>query len=441
MRGALWFLGIFGVAVALALFMGNNQGTVTLVLPPYRIDLSLNFVLLMLMAAFALLYLAMRALTALLELPRQARRWRVQQKERSILASLTDTLGQMMSGRYLRARKSATQVLAYEQLLADMHEGLEQGAELRALAHLLAAENAHALQDRPLRDENLDRAAAELAGRSGATAQALDEGLRLRRARWLIDDREATTALDLLDGLPQGVARRTLALRLRLKAARHARRTPKALETARLLAKHRAFSPDAARGIVRGLAIDLIASTHDDAQLERAWDTQLDPAERAMPELAIAAAARLTQLSGDAQRAREWMLPVWERFVDGLPGEAGLSAAQQLALARALEPGLPELDAAWLARLESAAQRAPGHAIVQYLVGMACLHRHLWGKAHAHLAQAAPALHDTELRRRAWVALAALASERGDEEAEQQAWAEVVGEHRIAADTAVNSRL
>ena len=131
MRGALWFLGIFGVAVALALFMGNNQGTVTLVLPPYRIDLSLNFVLLMLMAAFALLYLAMRALTALLELPRQARRWRVQQKERSILASLTDTLGQMMSGRYLRARKSATQVLAYEQLLADMHEGLEQGAELR----------------------------------------------------------------------------------------------------------------------------------------------------------------------------------------------------------------------------------------------------------------------------------------------------------------------
>ena len=48
MRAALWLLALFGVAVAAALFAGNNQGTVTLYWPPYRIDLSLNMVVLLL---------------------------------------------------------------------------------------------------------------------------------------------------------------------------------------------------------------------------------------------------------------------------------------------------------------------------------------------------------------------------------------------------------
>ncbi len=52
MRAALWFLALFGVAVAAALFAGNNQGTVTLFWPPYRIDLSLNLVVLSLTTGF-----------------------------------------------------------------------------------------------------------------------------------------------------------------------------------------------------------------------------------------------------------------------------------------------------------------------------------------------------------------------------------------------------
>ena len=49
MRAALWFLALFGAAVAVALFVGNNQGTVTVFWAPYRIDLSLNLVLLLLL--------------------------------------------------------------------------------------------------------------------------------------------------------------------------------------------------------------------------------------------------------------------------------------------------------------------------------------------------------------------------------------------------------
>ena len=114
MRAALWLLALFGVAVAAALFAGNNQGTVTLYWPPYRVDLSLNLVVLLLVGGFTTLYAALRALAALLALPHQARRWRVQQKERAMHHALLDALTHMLAGRFLRSRKSALAALAQE---------------------------------------------------------------------------------------------------------------------------------------------------------------------------------------------------------------------------------------------------------------------------------------------------------------------------------------
>jgi HemY protein len=210
------------------------------------------------------------------------------------------------------------------------------------------------------------------------------------------------------------VARRTIALRMKLKAARLAGQTADALETARLLAKHRAFSPLAAESIVRGLAIDLLNGAHDPAQLQRVWGT-LEAAERAMPELAVHAAQRLTTLGGDANLARDWLLPVWEH-------QDTLAASLQVKLVGALEDGLDSLDGAWLARIESAQRANPRDATLQYLAGMACMKRQLWGKAQQLLMQAAMGLQDLKLHRKAWRALARLAEERGDAEAAQLAY-------------------
>ncbi|MBC7602111.1 MAG: heme biosynthesis protein HemY, partial [Ramlibacter sp.] len=90
MRAALWLLALFGIAVAIALFAGNNQGTVTLYWPPYRVDLSLNLVLLLLFGAFVFVHAVLGAMSALFDLPKQALRWRTQQKERAMYGSLLD---------------------------------------------------------------------------------------------------------------------------------------------------------------------------------------------------------------------------------------------------------------------------------------------------------------------------------------------------------------
>ena len=422
MRAALWLVALFGVAVAVALFAGNNQGVITVFWPPYRVDLSLNLVVLLLLAAFVLSYGALRALAALFDLPRQAKRWRVQQKERAMHAALMDAQSYLLAGRFIRARKSAQTALSQEKALDASGVKLVNAVQLRALSHLVAAESAQALQDKAGRDEHLTSALQDPSQRHVALGQETREGAQLLAAHWALDDREARVALAWLDELPQGVARRTLALRIKLKAARLARQTVVALETARLLAKHRAFPGDAAQSIVRGLVTELINGAYDTAQLLRVWNA-LESSERVMPEVAIEAAQRMAALQGDAAIARAWLLPVWERMVaSGGESSSGLGDYQSIKLVRALELGLASLDAPWLARIEMAQQRNPRDARLQYLAGMACMQRQLWGKAQQLLQQATTGLQDAGLHRNAWRALAQLAEQRGDDAVAAQAW-------------------
>ncbi|MBS0454794.1 MAG: heme biosynthesis protein HemY [Proteobacteria bacterium] len=418
MRAALWLLALFGIAAAVALFAGNNQGTITVFWPPWRVDLSLNLVLLSLAALFVALHLALRGLSALFSLPRQARQWRMQQKERALHASLLDAVAQQLAGRFSRAGKAAQAALAQERALAGLDAKLPQALQVRTMAHLLGAESAHALQDRAARDAHLQHALNEAATAGSQLSPETREGAVLRATLWALHDRDAPTALARLKELPHGAQRRTLALRLRLKAARLDRRTLDALETARLLAKHRAFSPTAAQSIVRGLATDLLSEAHDASQLLRAW-AELEAEEREMPEVAIHAAQRQVLLRGDLGVARGWLLPVWERMV---AQPSSLGDGLRVKLVRVLEAGLDSVDADWLARIESAQRNNPRDANLQYLAGMACMKRQLWGKAQQLLTQAGLGLQDPGLHRHAWQALARLAEQRGDQEQAAAAW-------------------
>lgn len=421
MRSVFWLLGLAALAVALALLVGNNRGTVTLFWPPWRFDVSFNFFLFALIAAFVLVYAALRALAVVRELPAQARRWRSQQMERAVVGWVLDALANQLAGRFVRAQGAARNALQH--LKGSASHDWPRRAQLEALAHLLAAESAHALQNRAQRDEHLQ---ATLQPAVVKASPEMTEGALLRAVRWAVEDRDPAAARSRLAELPQGAARRIQALRLKLRVARLGDATDEALETARLLAKHRAFSPEAAASIVRGLALDALRDAHDLAQLQRVWD-RLDAPERAVPAVALAAADRAQALlrrdgedtageqSDTAARVNAWLEPLWAHF-------GALEPAQQAHLARVFEPELAHLDAAGLARLESLQRQWPQNPHLQYLAGQACVHRQLWGKAAQMLGQARHGLTDTTLQRRTWRALARLAEERGDETAARDAW-------------------
>lgn len=423
MRAALWLIGLFALAAAGAWMADHNEGVVAIFLHPYRIDVSLNLFVLLVLMLLVVLLMAQKAMAALLSLPREARRWRLQQKERAVHVALLDAYAQFMAGRYLRSRKSAELVLLREEALrGDAEHPLGHAVALRAVAHVLAAESAHALQDKVLRDQHLAQARLEAVQAGTAERQVLGEGLTLRAARWLLDDRDAQASLEQLAQLPSAVSRRTAAMRIQLKAARLAGQTARALETALLLAKHRAFSVLAAQSLVRSLVMELIARTHDERAIDKLWQG-LPPAQRALPEVVAQAATRWLQLGGDPLRARAWLLPVWEAM---LAGTADLTLSEKQKLVQVLDLSMkdaPSPDARnWLARIELAQQARPQDAHLQYLAGMVYLRHQLWGKAQTLLTQAAKSLPDTGLQRRAWTALAELAEQRQDEAAALQAW-------------------
>jgi HemY protein len=427
MRLALWLLAICAAAVGLAVFATRSSGTVTLFWPPYRIDLSLNLVLLLLAGLFVLLYVAVRAFSALARLPEQAKAWRSGQRQNAMHGELRDAMAHLVAGRFARAKKQALLAQQHAQALSSDAGQKQQSLEVQAMALLIAAECAQALQDAPER-ERLVQAALDVP--LPKNAQHFKEGAILRSARWMLDESDPATCLNRLSALPQGAQRRTLALRLKLRALQLASQPRQALETARLLAKHGAFSNRASHSIARSLASAALSQAHDADQLTRVW-LDLADAERAQAPVAAHAARRLVNLaagSPDAaqlnERARSWLQPAWQQYPQ-------LPPATQTEVVRALEASFAAdagaLDPGWLAGIEIAERQLPHDARLQYLAGMACVHHQLWGKANQMLSACADRLDDDDLKRRAWQQLALLAERRGDATAALAAWKKAAG--------------
>ncbi|WP_294636683.1 heme biosynthesis HemY N-terminal domain-containing protein [uncultured Aquabacterium sp.] len=404
MRSIVWLLLLAVVAVVGASALGANDGLVTLYWMGWRADLSLNLFLISLVLIYLAVYSLVRGLDSLLGLPRRARQWRLNQRDRLAQAALREGLALYMAGRYTRAHRACQKAITIQ---ADTPE-LALDAEFTALAHLLSAGSLHRLQDRARRDEQLRRAIelSQLTRKPRPT----EEGARLLAAECALEDRDANRALRDLAELPPGVARRTQALRLKLQAARLARQPVEALRTARLLAKHQGFTVAAAEGLLRSLATETLDSARDADQLRGIW-ANLDAADRRDPLIVAHAAERMATLGAVAE-ARQWLAPLWDRMAEHPPEAVD-------ALAQALTHSLLGLEAEWLPRLDACTQQALRHPGLALVLGLALAERQLWGKARGMLLSAA---NDQSLdlgrRRTAWAALGQLAErEHRDDEA------------------------
>jgi HemY protein len=396
MKLVVWLVLLFAVAVVAALTLGANDGLASFYWNGWRIDLSLNLFLLLLIGSCFALVTAIQGIEALTTLPQRARAWRLAQRERTAQLALREALVELFGARYSRAQKAAQKALGIQ--LATPELAADQS--FLSLAHLLAANSAHRLQDRRRRDEELQQA-LKLADRSQ------QEAARLLAAEWALDDRDASRALSLLAELSPGVGRRTQALRLRLQATRLAQQPLEALHTARLLAKHQAFSKVAARGLLRSLAFEALDGARDVDQLRTVWQ-QLEAADRRDPIVAARAASRAAEL-GAPDDGRGWLKP----FFDDIQA---VPADERGALCEALVPALAGVGPDWLQRLESASLRLPRDRHLAYALGHALAERQLWGKARLMLDSIVDDVSmSSPVRRRSWLALAALAEQEGDD--------------------------
>ena len=374
MKTLIWLVGIVAVAVALTLAARYNTGYLLLVLPPYRVEFSLNFLVVVAVAAFAAGYALLRLVSATLALPRQVREYRLARRKEKAQATLAEALNEYFSGRYSRAERAAA---------ASLELGEHPG-----LSAVVAARSAHELRAYERRDAFLARAAAVAPG---------DDVVRIvTAADLLLDERRYPEALDLLKQLPR---RHTAALRLELKAQQQARNWEQVVQLAEALRKRNVFDTTQADQVRRhALAENLKRKALDTRALEEAWDKVPSP-DRRDRRVATAAAQCFISLGG-CDRAHRIIVEALEAAWD----------SDLVALYAECEGGdvLKRIE-----RAEAWLKEHPNDAALLLTLGRLCADRGLWGKAQSYL-EASLAIEPTHT---AHLALAQLQEKLGNADA------------------------
>lgn len=346
MKTLVWVVGIAVLAVAITMVARHNTGYVLLTLASWRLELSLNFFIVLLIAGFIAGYALVRFMLATLDLPRQVREYRAARHREAARARLVEALHEYFAGRYSRAEKAAA-------------EALESG-EQADLCAVIAARAAHELRAYQRRDGYLSRAAEAAAG---------DQAARIvTQAELLLDERRHHEALALLTRLPR---RHTAALRLEMRAQQQARNWEQVAELAEVLRRRNVFDAAQAAQVRRyALAENLKRKALDSRALEEAWD-RVPAADRAERRIAAAAAQCFIALGGcdKAHRIIEQALEAeWDSELVALYAECeGGDAVKRIE------------------RAESWLKQHPGDAALLLTLGRLCAQRELWGKAQSYL--------------------------------------------------------
>ena len=380
MRWVFWILALFTVAVAAALGARVNDGYVLLVLPPHRIEVSLNLFVLALVTLVLILYAALRTLALTLGLPRRVKRYRERRRRERAGTVFQDAVRLLFEGRFGQALKKATESYA-----AGTYRGVSALVAARAVQRMREPEKQQEWMRRALADDPRNEAAALM-----LEAEMMNE---LRRFD------EALIVLGRFQG-KQG--RHIAALRLELRARQGTGDWDGVLKLVRQIEKRDALPPEVAREIKTLAHLENIRRRRGDAG-------QLQDYLRAVPafdygrRLVLAAARALVE--ADALTVAQNLI---ESALDGY-SEAGWQPELVGIYGDLTGPGLT----ARIARAEDWLHQYPGEATLLLALGRMCMNQRLWGKAQSYI-EASLA---TEETRDAHLALAKLCDklERSDE--------------------------
>jgi len=348
MRGLLWLLALFALAVGISLAARFNDGYVLLVFPPYRAEISLNLAIALIVGAFALLYALLRGVALTLALPNRVREFRERRQREKAAGTFQDALRLLFEGRFSQALKKAGAAHA--------------AGQSPGLAALLAARAAQRLRE-PLKQEAwLDRA-------SGDDPQMQSARLMLE-AEMHLDARRFDEAVAVLQRLQKIAGRHIAALRLELRAQQGCGNWDEVLRIARLLEKREGLLPELAPEIKLKAHQENIRRHRTDLAWLLAYLRQLPAGENSL-RLARVFAEALIELGAydeaqtiiEAQLDAEWdsaLIRLYGRSADG-----NLTSR----IARADQ---------WLAQ-------HPDDPQLLLTLGRLCLAQRLWGKAQSYL--------------------------------------------------------
>lgn len=371
MRGLFWLLALAALAVGLSMAAQFNDAYLLIVLPPWRLEVTLNLAITVLVAGFLLLYGTLRGIALTLALPGRVSAYRERRRRAKAAAVFQEAVRLLFEGRFGHALKKA----------AEAHAA----GEAPGLAALIAARAAQRLREPGKQEAWLDRATLD---------DARTEAARLMlEAEMHLDARRFEAAVAVLSRLQQIAGRHIAALRLELRAQQGCGDWDAVLRITRQLEKRDAMTAEAARELKLRAHEENLAQRRDDAAQLRAYLARV-PEREMGARLACSAAAALNALGAHeaARQIIETRLEhEWDSALVALYGDADGDAAARLGRAEG-----------WL-------KQHPRETTLLVTLGGLCMQQQLWGKAQSYL-EASLSIEET---REAHLALAALADELG----------------------------
>ncbi len=351
MRAVIWLIAIFALAVGLAMVAGVNDGYVLFVLPPWRAQLTLNFVIVLLLLGFLSGYLLLRVVRRTLDLPERVSQWRDRRRREKAGRALREALAAMCAGRFSQALKSASNAFS--------------SGESPAMAALVAARAAHALQDDARYRMWLGHAADQ--GEEARVARLMTE------AELAVEGRRFDEAAERLAALRASGQKHIAVLRLESKVAAALGRWDEVVRIARQLRKHKAFTEEQAAPLLRRGHIERMRQLAGDGAAMAAYWNEIPAAElkdrrlieRVVPLLAAAGQGALARRHIERLLDEEWDSALARQYGNCGDGEGDARACLQKA-------------EAWL-------QLQPRDGGLLFALGRLCIGAQLWGKAQSYL--------------------------------------------------------
>ena len=342
-----WLIGLIltiSLGVGLAILMRFNHGNVAILWPPYRVDVSVNFAVLVLLLCFFLLHFVLIATGKALDLPSRVRVYRMRQRSGAARIALRDSLLAFLEGRFGRAERLA--------------QAAREDEELAGAAALLAARAAHQMHESERRNRWMELAEGE---RNSAHAESMVA------AEFALDDEEPGQALLALEKFQGASSRHIHSLRVALRAHEQLGDWNAVLHILRHLEKREALSPSEIRSLRIRACSGLFAHLGADAGVVRDVWRGLKSAERDLTETHEAASAAFLR-AGDQQQARKLI-------------ETALDREFSVALLRSYT-ALDEVPAR--ERIEHAErwlEKYGDEGALLMTLGRLCMSAQIWGKA------------------------------------------------------------
>ena len=374
MRALLGLVVLLTAAVGLALLAQFNPGSVVLVIPPWRADLSLNFFLLLLLLLFVVVYAALRVLANTFDFPRRVREYRERQARESSLTALRLALQTYFEGRFARAERYA--------------RSARQAGGYEGLAALLAARCAHRLQQFERRDEWLTLAAND---RSVRQARLMTE------AELKLESHELDAALETVKQLNASGARYVQALRVEFHLAQQAGLWEDVIRLSQQLEKRKALHAAVLQKAREQAYAHLFQRYENDlGSLRRLWNST-SSSDRRLPAIALFAAQAFNQTA-----QTELAVDLIEQALNQQWHEGLLNLYAKVGNAASLSRQIQHCES-WL-------NQYPQDALLLVTLGRLCFRAELWGKARDYLERSLR----LNTSRAALLALAQLAEQNGD---------------------------